>query len=98
MTLIFHQVFCREWLTVRWVNHLGIERNHLFPRLLVLLQALNPNDGTLDAGEIVHGGIATKQEAILQHRDMVGSMARGLDDLERQGQSLECIRIDRDEP
>ena len=98
MASIFHQVFCRKRLPMRWVNQLWVECNHLLPRLLVLLQAFNPDDSALDTGEVVHGGIATEQDAIIQHRDMVRSMARGLDDLKRQGQGLERIGIDRDEP
>ena len=67
MAMVLHQVFCREGLPMSWINHCGVECNRLLPRLLVLLQILNPDDDALDAGEIVHSGIATEQDAILQH-------------------------------
>ena len=82
MTIIFFQIIGREGLSVRGINHRWIQFDHLLPRLPVLLQVLNPDDGALDAGEAIHGGIATEQDAVLQHGNMVGRMSGSLYDLE----------------
>ena len=81
---------------MRRVNHLWIERNHLVPRQSVLLNIFNPDDDALDAGEVVHGSIATEQDAIFQQGDMVGGVAWSLDNLEGQRERFELLRVDGD--
>ena len=72
------QVSRRERFSVCGVNGFWFEIYHLVPRILVLLQILNPNDCALYAGEIVHGCIAAEQYAVLEKAYVVGSMARSL--------------------
>ena len=60
------QVSCRERFSVCGVNDFWLEIYHLVPRVLVLLQILNPYYCALYAGEIVHGGIAAEQYAIFE--------------------------------
>ena len=98
MALVFHQVFCRKRLAVRWIYHCGIERNHLLPRPLVLLLVLNPDDDAPDAGKVVHRCIATEQDAVFQQGDMVGGVAGRFDNFERQRERLELLRVDGDKP
>ena len=83
---------------MRRVNHLWIERNHLVPRLLVLLQILNPDNDAPDAGKTVHGRIPTEEDSVFHHGDMVGSVAGRFDNLERQRERLELLRVDGDKP
>ena len=81
---------------MRRVNHLWIEHNHLVPRLFVLLNIFNPDDGALEARETVHGRISTEEDAVFQQGDMVGGVAWGLNNLERQRERLKFLRVDGD--
>ena len=84
MTLVLFQITGLEGFPVCWIYHLGVQLNHLLPGPHVIVQILNPDDGALDAGKAIHGGIAAEQNAVLEHRDMVGRMSGSLDDLKRQ--------------
>ena len=78
------QVSRRERFSVCGVNGFWPEIYHLVPRILVLLQVLNPNDSPFYAGEIVHGGIAAEQYAVFEKAYVIGCMARSLNYLEWQ--------------
>ena len=63
-----------------------------------MLKVLNPDDSVIYAGEIVHGGIAAEQYAVLKQADVIGRMARSFNYLEWKIKFLEVRRINGYEP
>ena len=61
---VFFQVDCTDRLAVRGVNSLRCDCDYRLPRLFVLLQVFDPDGDSLEAREVVHGGIATEENVV----------------------------------
>ena len=55
------QVACGKGLAMRWVDCLRCDCDYRLPRLLELLQFFYPDGDSLEAREVVHGGIAAEE-------------------------------------
>lgn len=61
---VFFQVDCTDRLAVCGVDCFWCGGENRLPRLLELLQVLNPDGDSLEAWEVVHGGIAAEENVV----------------------------------